>query len=61
MRGEKDEFEATFIIGAMPYERFKERINTMELKKVILVVGKRRDIIEYAIENQLPAILLTGY
>ncbi len=57
----KDEFEATFIIGAMPYERFKERINTMELKKkVILVVGKRRDIIEYAIENQLPAILLTG-
>lgn len=62
MRGEKkDEFEATFIIGAMPYERFKERINTMELKKkVILVVGKRRDIIEYAIENQLPAILLTG-
>jgi len=60
MRGENDEFEATFMVGAMPYERFKNRMETLKLKKAILVVGKRRDIIEYAIKNQLPAILLTG-
>jgi len=60
MRGEKDEFEATIMIGAMPYDRFKERMETLETKKAILVVGKRRDIIEYAINNSLPAIVLTG-
>jgi manganese-dependent inorganic pyrophosphatase len=60
MRGEFDEFKATYMVGAMPYDRFKERMETMESSKTILVVGKRRDIIEYAIENQLPAIILTG-
>jgi len=60
IRGETDEFEATFMIGAMPYDRFKERMESLDGTRSILVVGKRRDIIEYAIANQLPAIILTG-
>lgn len=60
MRGTNDEFEASIMIGAMPYERFKERMETIETGKAILVVGKRRDIIQYAIDNKLPAIVLTG-
>lgn len=59
-RGEQDEFEASLVIGAMPYERFKERMKTFDKNKSILIVGKRRDIIEYAIEEELPAIVLTG-
>jgi len=60
MRGEQDEFEASLVVGAMPYDRFKERMNTFNTNKSILVVGKRRDIIEYAISEELPAIVLTG-
>lgn len=59
-RGEQDDFEAGFMVGAMPYERFKERMEVVDRSKTILIVGKRRDIIEYAIANELPAIVLTG-
>jgi manganese-dependent inorganic pyrophosphatase len=59
-RGEQDEFEASLVIGAMPFERFKERMETFDANKSILIVGKRRDIIEYAIKEELPAIMLTG-
>lgn len=60
LRGKKEEFKASIMIGAMPYERFKARMDNLESKDVLLTVGKRRDIIEYAIKNQLPAIILTG-
>ncbi|MGD9808827.1 MAG: putative manganese-dependent inorganic diphosphatase [Deferribacterales bacterium] len=59
-RGEQDEFEASLVIGAMPFERFRERMETFDANKSILIVGKRRDIIEYAIKEELPAIMLTG-
>lgn len=59
-RGLHDEFEATFMVGAMPFERFKERMDALEKMQAVLIVGKRRDIIEYAIKKQLPAIVLTG-
>lgn len=61
LRGENDEFEAGFMIGAMPFDRFRERMENTNHEKVILIVGKRRDIIEYAVEKQLPAIVLTGF
>ncbi|MGE4319057.1 MAG: putative manganese-dependent inorganic diphosphatase [Deferribacterales bacterium] len=60
IRGEKDEFDAGFMVGAMPYERFAERMETIDKEQTILIVGKRRDIIEYAVKNGLPAIVLTG-
>jgi len=58
-RGVSDEFDASVMIGAMPYERYRERMENIEGDSV-LIVGKRRDIIEYAIEKRLPAIILTG-
>jgi len=60
MRGKDEEFEAAVMIGAMPFDRFKGRMESLGTNEAILIVGKRRDIIEYAIENELPAIVLTG-
>jgi len=60
IRGEKEEFEAGFMIGAMPYDRFVERMENVDKSRTLLIVGKRRDIVEYAISNDLPAIVLTG-
>lgn len=60
MRGEKDDFTAGFMVGAMPYDRFVERMEAVDKEQTVLIVGKRRDIIEYAIQNSLPAIVLTG-
>ncbi|WP_265823398.1 putative manganese-dependent inorganic diphosphatase [Geovibrio ferrireducens] len=60
IRGRNEEFKASVIIGAMPYERFKERMEKKESSDMVLIVGKRRDIIEYAVKKQLPAIILTG-
>ncbi|WP_022851805.1 putative manganese-dependent inorganic diphosphatase [Limisalsivibrio acetivorans] len=59
-RGKDEEFSATVMIGAMPYDRFRERMEAQETSDIVLVVGKRRDIIEYAVRRQLPAIILTG-
>lgn len=60
IRGEKEEFTAGFMVGAMPYDRFVERMESVDKERTVLIVGKRRDIVEYAVENQLPAIVLTG-
>lgn len=60
VRGKKEEFKASVMIGAMPYERFKARMEAQQSKEIVLIVGKRRDIIEYAVKSQLPAIILTG-
>jgi len=35
-------------------------METFDTNKSILIAGKRRDIIEYAIQEELPAIMLTG-
>jgi len=55
------EFSATVMVGAMPFDRYVNEMKKLDLKKTILVVGKRRDIIEFAVENEVPAIILTGF
>jgi manganese-dependent inorganic pyrophosphatase len=60
-RGEKDVFEASIVVGAMPYERYLKRVQDLNHDKTILIVGKRIDIIEFAISKQFPAIILTGF
>ncbi len=60
-KGEKDTFEASIVVGAMPYNRYLKRIENLDFKKTVLVVGKRIDIIEFAVKNQFPAIILTGF
>ncbi|MGB9731027.1 MULTISPECIES: putative manganese-dependent inorganic diphosphatase [Calditerrivibrio] len=59
-KGEKDEFLATVMIGAMPFDRFVKRIDEVGPENTVLIVGKRRDIIEYAMNKNTPAIIVTG-
>jgi manganese-dependent inorganic pyrophosphatase len=59
-KSNKEEFIATPIIGAMPYERFIKRLNLIGAKNSVLIVGKRRDIIQYAMNQEVPAIIVTG-
>jgi len=44
----------------MPYERFIKRLNLIGAKNSVLIVGKRRDIIQYAMNQEVPAIIVTG-
>jgi manganese-dependent inorganic pyrophosphatase len=59
-QGTQHEFTAPVMIGAMPYETSLDRIRALLPDKPILVVGQREKILEYAIEQQFPAIVLTG-
>lgn len=52
-------FRAPLIVGAMKIDIFKKKVKENELKP-LLVVGCRKDHIEFAIESQLPGIIITG-
>lgn len=58
--GKFDEFSASIMVGAMPYERYVKHMEKFDLRQTVLVVGKRRDIVEFALKNEVPAIILTG-
>lgn len=58
--GVKTEFEAFFVVGAMPYEKFEKRVSFAEPENIVLITGNRADIIDYALKNNFPAIVLTG-
>jgi len=59
-RGTSEEFRAEIIIGAMHFERSIELLKQLKPEKSILVVGNRTGIIQFAIEKQFPAIIITG-
>ena len=59
-RGVQSEFSAPVMTGAMPVEISRERIEALKPDKPLLVVGLREDLIDFAIENAFPAIILTG-
>ncbi len=58
--GKQSTFSAAVMVGAMPFEVSIERIQRLLPDKPILVVGLRKRILEYAVEEQFPAIILTG-
>ncbi|MDR0454135.1 MAG: putative manganese-dependent inorganic diphosphatase [Deferribacteraceae bacterium] len=58
--GVKEEFRAAIIIGAMPTGKAFERIDRVGAEEAALVVGNRRNIIEYAVSRNIPAIIITG-
>ena len=58
--GEFQDFTAPVMIGAMSFERSVERIAALESNRPMLIVGFRRDLVEYAIEHDFPALILTG-
>lgn len=59
-RGVEKEFFGSFVVGAMPYERFKERTETIAPEKIALIVGNRKRVVEHAIKNNFAIIILTG-
>lgn len=59
-RGIDCEFSAPVMTGAMPIEVSRQRIEALKPNKPVLVVGLRDDLIQFAILNEFPAIILTG-
>ena len=59
-RGNNSEFSAPVMTGAMPIEVSRDRIEALKPNKPVLVVGLREDLIRFAIQNDFPAIILTG-
>ena len=60
MRGEPASFIAPLMTGAMPYEVSLKRLKKLEPTKPVLVIGHRKRLLEFAVEAQLPAIIITG-
>jgi len=60
LRGEALSITAPIMTGAMPYEISLERLKALETNKPVLVIGLRKDLLAYAVESQLPAIIITG-
>ncbi len=59
-RGDRKEFTAGIVIGAMPYERSISLLKNLVPEETVLVSGKRPEIIRFALEQQMPAIVITG-
>lgn len=58
--GHSSKFQAPLMVGAMPYDESIKHIEALSLKP-ILIVGQRKKLLEYAVRNQFPAIILTGW
>lgn len=59
VQGEPLEFDAPIMTGAMPHRVFEERLKKLT-QKPVLVVGNRPKILELAVLEQIPAIVVTG-
>lgn len=54
------EFDAYIMTGAMEFDVFCNRLNGLLPDLPMLVVGNRKRHLTYAVENQFPAIIVTG-
>ncbi len=53
-------FKGQIIIGAMPFDKFKDYAQNLKPEETVLIVGKRTKILNYAIKNQFKCIVLTA-
>ena len=53
-------FKGEIVIGAMPFDRFKDYVGRLNPEEIVLIVGKRTKILNYAIERNFRCIVLTG-
>lgn len=60
LKNSTPEFKGSILIGGMPYETFLEKFMDLRPSETILVVGKRRDFINYAIKNNFACLIITG-
>ena len=58
--GDENEFTARLMIGAMPFDLFRRFSESHDPGKTVLVVGKRTDIIQFAVSGNFPAIVISG-
>ncbi|MDC7218541.1 MAG: putative manganese-dependent inorganic diphosphatase [Spirochaetales bacterium] len=59
-RGKSREFNAMLMTGVMPFDVSVERIKELGQDKPLLVMGLREDLLQYAVDHQFPAIVITG-
>lgn len=59
-KGAQEHFEAYIMTGAMEFDVYCRRLSALSPELPVLVVGNRKRHIEYAVEHQFPAIILTG-
>ncbi len=52
--------EGHIITGAMEFDVYSKRVASLFPRLPVLVIGYKRRHIEFAVENQFPAIILTG-
>ena len=57
--GKPSKFEAPLMVGAMAYKESIKHIEALRVKP-ILIVGERKELLDYAVKNEFPAIILTG-
>ncbi|MDA3951695.1 MAG: putative manganese-dependent inorganic diphosphatase [Spirochaeta sp.] len=57
--GDMEQFEAPIVTGSMPDHRSIRLIGKLPTPP-LLVVGNRPEILEHAVESQLPAVVITG-
>ena len=60
VRGEKAGGAFSLIIGAFPFEEFCTRLDALPVDRVVLMVGDRPDLIEYALAQRVAILILTG-
>ena len=53
-------FDAYIMTGAMEFDVYCKRLDTLLPNLPLLVVGNRKHHIDFAVKNQFPAIILTG-
>jgi len=58
--GPTQRFQAYIMTGAMPFDVYKARLDTLAPELPLLVVGNREEHLRFAVEKQFPAIVLTG-
>lgn len=58
-RGDKEDFEAPLMVGAMEYSQFERRLKHLK-DKPVLVTGVRKEHLKRAVEEDIPGIVITG-
>ncbi|HTH14006.1 MAG TPA: DHHA2 domain-containing protein, partial [Spirochaetia bacterium] len=59
-KGPLTDFRAPLMVGSMDYEHTIERMDSLVEDKPVLVVGNRKRILQHAVGNQFPLIVVTN-
>jgi len=57
-RGQSNTIEGSLLVGAASFEGFRDMLD--EVENCIVVLGSRKELIEYAAKKQVPAIIIAA-